>query len=69
MITRNILLAKQPEQKWIDAYDWLFMVTQNALDNGSAGVNKVCVQLMPIWDRFDDGERTDELYKLMMETK
>ena len=69
MITRNSLLVQQPEQKWVDAYDWLFIVTQTALNNGSTGVNKVCIDLMPIWERFDNGERTDELHTLMMGVK
>lgn len=66
MIKRELLIEQSTDQKWMDAYDHLFGQSNLAMHSGSMGISKFVQEFLPLWDRFDGGERTEELFEAMM---
>lgn len=57
---------QQPPQKWINAYEHLYKVTGEKMHGGSLGINSFVFDILPLWERFDGGERSEELYNEIM---
>jgi len=65
MIKRELLIEQGTEQKWLEAYDHLFNQSHIAMHNGLMGISKFVHYFLPLWDRFDAGERTENLLEEM----
>ena len=52
-------------QDWIDAGTSLAELTRMHLSNGSSGIAEYCKTVLPVWNRYNTGERTDELLRLI----
>ena len=63
--------SQQPltEADWLFAYDHLNMVMAECLYAGTYGVTVYHINLMPLYDRYNSGERTQELYDAITELK
>lgn len=61
--------SQQPltEADWLFAYDHLNMVMAEHTAIGSFGVAAMYIQLTPLKNRYDSGERTRELYDAITE--
>jgi hypothetical protein len=56
-------------EQWIAAEDHLQKVMVDLMNKGSFGIAQYCEKVLPLRQRYRDGERTNELHKLMMEAK
>lgn len=60
-MTQNLNESKE----WVDAGVALVELTNYHLSNGSTGIAAFCEKVLPVWNRYNAGERTDELLRLI----
>ncbi|MDP1675685.1 MAG: hypothetical protein Q8L88_02375 [Bacteroidota bacterium] len=56
-------------EEWSAAENHILKVMIDLMNKGSYGIAQYCEKVLPIRQRFNNGERTGELYKLMMKAK